>query len=108
MSGFEREVEQGFKQIIIKIVVGIAISAIFEVLIDSGLVSPSYILLIRLAGAISTLIFVFFIPFFGTGYSIGWLFGLALMSSSGLVKPLDYLFYLVPLIIGWLLRLLRR
>ena len=111
MSGFEREVErfqQGFKQIITKIVVGIVYLPILEAFIDAGVVSPSYALLIRLASTILTLVLVFFMPFFGIGYTIGWVFGLALMSSSGLVKPLDYLFYLIPLIVGWILRLFRR
>lgn len=111
MSGFEREVErvqQGFKQIITKIVVGIVYLPILEAFIDAGLVSPSYALLIRLASTIPTLILVFFMPFFGIGYTIGWVFGLALMSSSGLIKPSDYFFYLIPLIIGWLLQFLRR
>ena len=85
-----------------EIIVGIAISALLEAFINTGLVSPSYILLIRLAGVI-TLIFVFFVPVFRTSYTIGWLLGLALMSSSGLAKPYDYLLYLIPLIIGWLL-----
>jgi len=112
MSGFERETnrfQRGFRQILIEVIAGIVISSILGVLIETSTsYVASYMLLVRLATAISTLIFVFFIPFFGTAYTIGWLLGLALMSYSGLVKPYDYLFYLIPLILGWLLRLLRR
>ena len=61
----------------------------------------------HLVNVVSTIALVFAIPFWATTYAIGWLFGLAIMSSSGLVGILDFVIYLIPLFV-LILRLIKK
>lgn len=91
--------EHGFRRAVTEIVGGIVFSAIMVAFASSGLIPDSFVLIFHLLNVLSTILLIFTIPFWTTSYIIGWLFGLWIMSSSGLIGILELLIYLVPLVI---------
>ena len=94
MSG----IEYGFKRAVAEILGGFVTSAILDAFFSTGLIPLEYVLLFHLVNVLSTVGLAFAMPYWATTtYSIGWLIGLALMYSSGLVGILEVLVYLIPL-----------
>lgn len=92
--------EHGFERAVSEVLIGFALSAFTTSLANSGLIPSPYLLtfkLLVLAGAIP---FIYALPYWGTGYILGWLLGYAVMLPSGIVDPLDFvIFTAIPLII---------
>jgi len=89
--------EYGFSRAITEIVTGIVLAVVLEAFVTSGLIPYSYVLLFHLLNVVSTIAFIFAIPYWATSYIIGWLIGLTIMSRSGLIGALDFIIYLIPL-----------
>ncbi|MEM0084050.1 MAG: hypothetical protein QW743_00945 [Candidatus Methanomethylicia archaeon] len=91
--------EHGLKRAISEIITGLATSIILSSFANAGLLSTPFVLLFNILGIISTILMVFAMRFWATGYCIGWLVGLWAMYTSGLVDIFELLIYLVPLIV---------
>ena len=91
--------EYGFKRAVSEVVAGLIMSAVLASFVNEGLIPVSFVLLFHVLNVLSTVLMVFAMPFWATSYSIGWLLGLWVMYSSGLVDVLELVVYLVPLII---------
>ncbi|MEM3697423.1 MAG: hypothetical protein QXG27_06355 [Candidatus Bathyarchaeia archaeon] len=91
--------EYGFVRAISEIVAGFVMSVVLSSFVSAGLIPGSFVLLFHVLNVFSTVLMVFAMPFWATSYCIGWLFGLGIMYSSGLVDVLELLIYLVPLIV---------
>ncbi|MBX5321917.1 MAG: hypothetical protein ACQXXG_02865 [Candidatus Bathyarchaeia archaeon] len=93
------KLEYGFVRAISEIVAGFVMSVFLSSFVNAGLIPDSFVLLFHVLNVLSTVLLVFAMPFWATSYSIGWLVGLWVMYSSGLVEVFELLVYLVPLII---------
>ena len=91
--------EYGFKRAVSEVVAGLIMSVVLASFVDAGLIPASFVLLFHVLNVLSTVLMVFAMPFWATSYSIGWLLGLWVMYSSGLVDVFELLIYLVPLIV---------
>lgn len=101
------EVEHGFLRAILEVVGGFLTSILMKMMENSGLIPATYLLMFKLITWLSTIIFILVFPYWGTGYLIGWLLGIALLYPSGLLEPLDLVIYfIIPLII-LILRLIK-
>ena len=91
--------EHGLKRAITEIVGGFITSAIISAFVKSGILDPSFILLFHLLNVIFIISLLLKMKYWGTSYLLGWLFGLLLMSQTGLVGTLELLIYFaVPII----------
>ena len=95
MPGFE----DGYQRAVS--VIGVVITAIIlNAFIFLGLLDPSFILYFKLLNMLALIALVLTMPYWGTFYLIGWLFGLIIMVKSGLVSILDFIIYFgIPLVI---------
>jgi len=100
--------EYGFARAISEVVGGLIISVLLSAFVSTGLISSSYLLLFELFNLVLTISFILALPYWGTGYLFGWLLGLAIMSQSGLVGPLDFVIYFVIPFIVLVVRFLKR
>jgi len=93
-------VEYGFQRAIYEIVTGFILSLILNIFASNGLLSPSWIHYFQLLNLLLTIALISAMPYWGTGYLIGWLFGLIIMAKVGLVGFQDFLVYfIIPVII---------
>jgi len=91
--------EHGLKRAITEIVGGFITSAIISAFVKSEILDPSFILLFHLLNVILILSLLLKMKYWGTSYLLGWLFGLLLMSQTGLIGTLELLIYFaVPII----------
>ncbi len=95
--------EYGFKRAVTEIIGGFISSLILDGFVESGAIPVSYMLLFHILNVVGTVTLILVMPFWATTYIIGWFFGLFILSGSGLVNGLDFLFYFVPLlfVLGW-------
>lgn len=97
------EVKEGFKEAIMGVIGGIIISALLTAIKSSALLPPSYIALIAVLQVISFvggIILITQMESWGAGYLIGWLFGIWVMSLSGLVENwLAELYFVVGVVV---------
>lgn len=105
MNGFE----YGVKRAIGEVIGGLITSVIVSAFASSGLLSPAYVLLFGLINVIGTVALILVMPYWGTTYLIGWLFGLWILLQSGLIGILEVVIYFgIPLailvirIVNWL------
>jgi hypothetical protein len=91
--------EYGFNRAVSEVVAGLVMSVVLSSFVNEGLIPTSFILLFHVTNVFSTVLLVFAMPFWATSYCIGWLFGLGIMYSSGLVDVFELVVYLAPLII---------
>lgn len=92
------EFREGFKGAIIGVICGVIISAFLFVIKSSALVPPSYMGLFSLFEIVSLvggIILITQMESWGIGYLIGWLFGMWIMSYSGLVENWLVVLYFV-------------
>jgi len=73
--------------------------------VSAGLIPGYYMVLFHILNAAGIIVLIFAMPFWATTYIIGWIVGLWIFSSSGLLNAIDYFVYLVPLIIILALRI---
>jgi len=94
------EAEHGFVRAISEVVGGLIMSLLLNAFASSGLIPTSYLSMFRLLNLMLTISFILAIPYLGTGYLLGWLFGLTMMAQTGLIDPLDFVIYfIIPAII---------
>jgi hypothetical protein len=92
--------EYGFKRALGEVVSGIVTSAIADAFLSSGLLPPASAVLFGFMNMMSTVFLVLLMPFWGTVYLVGWLFGLWILVQAGLVGILDAAVYFgVPLVV---------
>jgi len=91
--------EYGFKRAVSEVVAGLIMSVLLASFVNEGLIPASFVLLFHATNVLFTVLLVFAMPFWATSYSVGWLVGLWVMYSAGLVEIFELLVYLVPLII---------
>lgn len=91
---------EGLRRGVIEVVGNLASGAILSVFAASGLLSPLYVFLLSAMPAVALF---FAMSKWGVLYSVGWIFGVALFATSGILSVIDLLIYLgVPLgLIGW-------
>ncbi|UXM84708.1 hypothetical protein [Methanococcus aeolicus] len=64
------------------------------------MISSSYSLSFKLLSLIGLIGLIWVMPYWGTGYLLGWGLGITIMSKSGMVGIMDFIIYLiVPIII---------
>jgi hypothetical protein len=100
--------EHGFARAISEVVGGLIVSVLLGAFASTELIPSSYLLMFELLNLVLTISFVLAVPYWGTGYLFGWLFGLAIMSQSGLVGPLDFVVYFAIPLIVLVVRVLKR
>jgi len=100
--------EYGFARAISEVAGGLIVSVLLSAFASTGLIPSSYLLMFELLNLVLTISFILALPYWGTGYLFGWLFGLAIMSQSGLVGPLDFVLYFVIPLIVLVVRFLKR
>jgi hypothetical protein len=90
----------GLRRAIVEVIGGFVMSTITDAIIGSGAISPEFGLVFGLLNMILTICFVLVVPYWGTVYLVGWLFGLSIMLQTGLLGVLDAVIYFgVPLVV---------
>jgi hypothetical protein len=87
---------------------GIILTSLLHALADSGLIEPSYLVLLNLANILGIISISLLIKYWGTLYILGWLLGLIMLSPGGLVDPWEMIVYLAVAIIVLFRRFLRK
>lgn len=100
--------EHGFARAVSEVVVGFITSALLNALASTEMMPSSYLLPFKLLNLTLTFGFILAVPYWGTGYLLGWLFGLGIMSQSGLVDPLDFVIYFIIPLMVLVMRILKR
>ena len=96
MPGFE----YGYRRAIYEIIGGIIALLILNTIISLGWLPVSWIFLFKFLNTLSLVILLLVMPYWGTTYLLGWLFGLMTLTKAGLVNTLEAVIYFgVPLII---------
>ena len=90
--------EHGLKRAFEEVIGGFVTSAIVYAIASSGLLSPAYLLLFGLINVIGTVTLVYAMPYWGTTYLIGWLFGVGMLLQSGLIGIEAILYIGIPLL----------
>jgi hypothetical protein len=88
--------EYGFKRACFEVVAGWVAFIVLSSLVNVGLFSASFVSLFHVMSAFYTVLLVFAMPYWATKYIIGWLFGVVIMYSQGLVSVFELIIYLVP------------
>jgi hypothetical protein len=66
---------------------------LLSTLASTGLIPQSYIFLFKLISIVAVVSLILAVPYWGTGYLLGWLFGVFILVESGLVGILDFVVY---------------
>lgn len=92
------DIGNGFREAIEGVVGGIIVSTVLGVIPTLPSV-PSYYVgifqLFEVAGLVGGILLIFSMESWGFGYLLGWLFGMWIMSSAGLVEPWLFTLYAV-------------
>jgi hypothetical protein len=92
--------EYGLKRALGEVISGIATSAIVDAFLNSGSLPPASAGLFGIMNMASTVVLLLAMPFWGTVYLVGWMFGLWIMLQTGLLGILEaFVFFGVPLAI---------
>ena len=97
----------GIRRAITEVVSGIVTSGILIAFVDSGLLDPFYTFLFNLLNMAGTASLILMMPFWGTTYLLGWMFGLVIMLDCGLVGILELMLYLIVPVSILILRILK-
>lgn len=90
----------GMRKAIGEIVKGIITSVFMDAIVSSGLISPASAVLFGIVNMLDAIGLILVVPYWGTIYLIGWLFGLSIMFRTGLVGIVDIAVYFgVPLVV---------
>jgi hypothetical protein len=88
------DIQSGFQDIIVNVVEGIIVGAIFAAFQTIPTMEP-YLWVFGIVGLVGFGIFVLAIPRWSIGYIAGWAFGVWVLSSSGLMHLEEILIYIV-------------
>jgi hypothetical protein len=91
-------IESGFREAIIGVLIGIILSIVLDVIPTLSFVPSSYVGMFQLFKVVSLLgglLLIFAMESWGLGYLLGWLFGMWIMSSAGLVESWLFTLYAV-------------
>jgi hypothetical protein len=89
--------ENGLKRAFGEIIGGVITSSLLTAFLKSGVIPWYYVIFIEVAGTIALFLAM---KYWGTTYHVGWIFGILLLSISGLVGPVEFvLFLIIPIII---------
>lgn len=92
--------EYGLKRALGEVASGIVTSAVVDAFLSSGSLPPASAVLFGIMNMVSTVVLLLAMPFWGTVYLVGWLFGLWIMLQAGLLGILEaFVFFGVPLAI---------
>ena len=98
----------GFITSIAGVIFGIVAHSVLSSLVSIGYLSSSTLIVWELVNILAIFLFVHVIPYWGTGYLIGWWFGLILMYQAKLMGFLEFGIYSLFLTFVMARRLLRR
>ena len=92
-----------FFEVILEGIIPSAIPIIISGFFNSGIFPSDYILIFYLLSGVASLIGIIKLieemSFWGISYIIGWLVGVIFLADSGLLKPWDFVLYLIsPLV----------
>jgi len=92
--------EYGYRRAVSEIIGGIVTSIVINAFIQSGLLDPSWLLYFKLLNMLALIGLIIAMPYWGTTYLMGWMFGLIIMARANLVDVFDFVIYFgVPLMI---------
>ncbi len=92
--------EHGYKRAISEVIESSIAAIILSVFVSQGVLDQSWLLYFKLLNMLVSIFLILVVPYWGTGYLIGWLFGLWILSQSGLVGFWDFVFYFgIPLVV---------
>lgn len=92
------DISSGFSDAIVGVVAGIVVSAILGVIPTLPFVPSYYVGIFQLFEVISLvggIVLIFAMESWGFGFLMGWLFGMWIMSSAGLVESWLFMLYAV-------------
>ena len=95
MSG---RIEKGFREAVTEVFVGVILSVVLGIIPTLPIIPDDYVVLFQLIPIITLIGSIVVIEAFeswGIWYLIGWLFGMGIMSSTGLVESSLFILYLV-------------
>ncbi len=92
---FVPNLEHGCERAIREAGIGIVSGILLNAFISSGLIPSSYITLFKLIIILTILSLIMAMPYWGTGYIIGWLLGMLIMAETGLISTFDIIIYTV-------------
>lgn len=87
--------EHGYDRAIKEVFGGIAIGTLINAVANLGLLSPSIIFQFKIISFLGLIALILVMPYWGTGYMVGWLIGLLLMAKMGLVGPIEFIICIV-------------
>jgi len=92
--------EHGFKRAVSEIIGGMVTGVVLNAFISSGLLQPSQVFMFKIINLLGTITMILAMPYWGTTYLLGWLYGLYVMAKAGLVGIGDFIIYFgIPLCI---------
>ena len=87
----------GLKRAFSELIPEIAIPITVSIFISTGLF-PSYsIWLFHLVSIVDMLVLIQKMSYWATSYMVGWLVGVIILATTGLLTILDFLIYLIPI-----------
>ena len=87
----------GLKRAFSELIPEIAIPITVSIFISAGLF-PSYsIWFFHLVSIVDMIVLIQKMPYWATSYIIGWLVGIIILATTGLLTILDFLIYLIPI-----------
>jgi hypothetical protein len=96
--------DYGLKRAFSEITPGIATPIIVSIFISAGLI-PSYVIwFFYLLSIVDMLVLIQKMSYWATSYMVGWLVGVIILATTGLLTILEVLIYLIP--IGFLVYIL--
>ena len=104
-------IEKGFSEAIVGVVVGIVLSALLGVIPTLSFV-PSYFAgicqLLEVISLVGGILLIFAMESWGLGYLLGWLFGMWIMSNTGLVESWLFTLYAVVGVVVIVVKILEK
>ena len=100
--------EKGLREALLEVITGFVASAILLAFINSGFIPDYYMDLFYLVNLVGTILGIVSMPYLGTSYLFGWLFGMWIMSYSGLIENWVIVLYLVVGLTVLFLKLLKK
>ena len=93
LDKFNYGLKRAFSELIPEIAIPITVSIFI-----SARHFPSYsIWFFHLVSIVDMIVFIQKMPYWATSYIIGWLVGIIILATTGLLTILDFLIYLIPI-----------
>ena len=89
--------EYGLNRALVEIVEGLITSIVISSFVSAGLFPSYFILFFHVLSAIGMIVLIQKMPYWATNYIFGWLFGVIILATSGLLVIPEILIYLIPL-----------